>query len=62
MTYFETRKAVKTIIAAQGGNFYNANINWLVDAGHDFGNVQKAMSYFFYSPQQAKFRASFQMA
>lgn len=61
MTYFETRKAVKNIFTAQGGKIYNFNINWLADAGHDRNNIQKAMSYFYYSPQQAKFRASLNM-
>lgn len=53
------RKAVKAIIIAQNGTVYNYNINNLRNIGYDGTDIQNALNYFKYSPQQAKFREQF---
>jgi hypothetical protein len=53
------RKAIKAVIIAQGGKIYNYNLNNLRNVGYDGTDLQNAISYFRYSPQQAKFRAEY---
>lgn len=56
-TYKETKKEVGEVIKAVGAeNFLNAHINQLIANGNTAGNVYKAMSYFFYSPQAKSYR------
>lgn len=57
MTISEARKAVKSILIAQKGNFYNYNHNNLVNFGFTSEQIRAAHNYFLYSPQQANFRA-----
>jgi hypothetical protein len=60
MTAKEVRAIVKKIIIAQGGKIYNFNLTNLYNAyGLSVTQVQNAISYFSYSPQQAKFRAEY---
>jgi hypothetical protein len=59
MTAKEVRAIVKKIIIAQGGKIYNFNMTNLYNAGLSVTQVQNAISYFSYSPQQAKFRAEY---
>lgn len=60
MTISELRKVVKQTIIAQGGKLYGFNINNIQAAyGVNYSQVQNAISYFAYSPQQAKFRAAY---
>lgn len=60
MTAKEVRALVKKIIIAQGGKIYNFNLTNLYNAyGLSVGQVQNAIHYFSYSPQQAKFRAEY---
>lgn len=57
MSITELRKIVKQTIIVQGGKFYNFNTNNLVVAyGVSSIDVQNALNYFSYSPQQASFR------
>lgn len=59
MNITELRKIVKQIITVQGGKFYNFNTNNLVAAyGVSSIDVQNALNYFSYSPQQTSFRAA----
>lgn len=52
MTYKETKKAVKELIEMVGKDgVYNYHINELADLGHNHTNIQKALNYFWYSPQ-----------
>ena len=60
MTTIELKKIVKTTIIAQGGKLYNFNINnWRAAYGIDGTRIQNAINYFQYSPQQEKFRATY---
>jgi hypothetical protein len=57
MTVKELRAEVKNAIIAQGGKLYNFNFNNLQKMyGVSSTDLQNAMNYFKYSPQQAKFR------
>lgn len=56
----EVRRIVKATIIAQGGKFYNFNSNNIqASTGCSCIDIQNAMNYFRYSPQQAKFRAEY---
>lgn len=58
MSVIELRKIVKANIIAQGGKLYNYNYNNAQAVyGCNATEWQNAVSYFKYSPQQAKFRA-----
>ena len=60
MTTSELRKALKEIIIAQGGKLYNYNFNNLNKMyGVSYGDMQNAMNYLQFSPQQANFRAAY---
>lgn len=54
----QVRAAVKNLIMEKGGEkIFNFEITQLVEKiGCTYCDVQNAMSYFCYSPQQAKFR------
>lgn len=59
MTTAEFKKIVKQTIMAQG-EIYNYNINnWHDALGVSTTQIQNAISYFQFSPQQAKFRATY---
>lgn len=56
----EIRAIVKATIIAQGGKLYNFNLNNIKNAyGIDTVEIQNAVNYFQFSPQQAKFRAAY---
>lgn len=56
----QVREEIKNVIIAQGGQIYNFNLNNLHEAyGFTYGEMQNAMNYFSYSPQQAKFREQY---
>ena len=60
MTAKEIRKIVKNNIIAQGGKLYNYNLNNIrAMYGVNETDLQNAVNYFQYSPQQAKFRAKY---
>lgn len=60
MTISELRKIVKITFIAQNGKFYNFNICNIANAyGVEHCEVKNAMNYFYYSPQQAKFRTKY---
>ena len=60
MTAKEIRKIVKNNIIAQGGKLYNYNLNNIrAMYGVNGTELQNAVNYFQYSPQQAKFRATY---
>ena len=60
MTTSEIRKIVKSNIIAQGGKLYCFNFNNAAAVyGCSNSEWQNAVSYFKYSPQQAKFRATY---
>ena len=56
----EIRTEVKNTLIAQHGEIYNFNINNIC-ARYGCGccEVQNAISYFMYSPQQKKFREAY---
>ena len=59
MTTAEFKKIVTQTIMAQG-EIYNYNINnWHDVLGVSTTQIQNAISYFQFSPQQAKFRATY---
>ena len=60
MTAKELRTIVKNQIVAQGGKLYNFNCNNIKNAyGVTATDIQNAINYFQFSPQQAKFRATY---
>lgn len=60
MTVKEIRSLVKQIIIAQDGKLYGFNFNNLQAQYNITGvQLQNAMNYFKYSPQQASFRAQY---
>jgi len=60
MTTKEIRNIVKNNIIAQGGKLYNYNLNNIrAMYGVNGTELQNAVNYFQYSPQQAKFRATY---
>jgi hypothetical protein len=60
MTVKELREEIKRIIIAQGGEIYNFNYNNLkARYGITVTQFQNTVSYFQYSPQQAKFRETY---
>lgn len=60
MTIKEVREEIKKTIIAQGGKLYNFNINNIRKVyGVDGTTIQNAINYFQFSPQQAKFRATY---
>ena len=60
MTTKEIRAIVKNNIIAQGGKLYGFNFNNIRDVyGVSGTQIQDAMNYFKYSPQQAKFRETY---
>lgn len=60
MTAKELRAIVKNQIIAQGGKLYNFNCNNIKNAyGVTVTDIQNAINYFRFSPQQAKFRATY---
>lgn len=57
MTTAELRKIVKNTLIAQKGKFYGFNFTNILNAYNVSGTeVQNAISYFKFSPQQANFR------
>ena len=52
----ELKPIVKTILIAQDGKFYGFNFNMLINRGYCGTDIQNAVNYFQYSPQQKKFR------
>lgn len=57
MKYPQTRKAVKALILEVGiDGIYNHHINALTEQGHDSVQIHRAIDYFRYSPQTAKYR------
>lgn len=57
MKYPQTRKAVKALILEVGiDGIYNHHINALIEQGHDSVEIFKAIDYFHYSPQTARYR------
>ena len=60
MTLIELRKIVKATIIAQGGKLYNYNLNNIREYyGVNGTDLQNAVNYFQFSPQQAKFREKY---
>jgi hypothetical protein len=60
MTQKEVRSLVKEIIIAQGGKVYNYNVNNLRSVyGLTGTQIQNALSYFRFSPQQSTFRSKY---
>ena len=60
MTQKEVRQLVKDAIIAQGGKLYNFNFNNLKALYNiDSVQLQNAMNYYKYSPQQAAFRSKY---
>lgn len=60
MTVKEIRNEVKKIIIAQDGKLYNYNFNNLKAAYNvSCVDLQNAMNYFRYSPQQKSFREKY---
>ena len=60
MTTVELRAIVKQAIIAQDGNLYGFNCtNWRNTYGVSGTQVQNAINYFKYSPQQEKFRTTY---
>lgn len=60
MTTTELKKIVKTTIIAQGGKIYNFNYNnWRTAYNVSGTSIQNAINYFRYSPQQEKFRTTY---
>ena len=60
MTTSELKKIIRSTIIAQGGKLYNFNINNIrTTYGVDGTRIQNAINYFQYSPQQEKFRATY---
>ena len=60
MTAAELRAIVKQAIIAQGGNLYGFNFtNWIKAYGVSGTQIQNAINYFQCSPQQEKFRATY---
>ena len=60
MTTSELKKIIRTTIIAQGGKLYNYNFNnWIAVYGVDGTRIQNAINYFQYSPQQEKFRTTY---
>ena len=60
MTAKELREIVKNQIIAQGGKLYNFNCNNIKNTyGVTVTDIQNAINYFQFSPQQAKFRATY---
>lgn len=57
----ELRKMIKDMLIAQKGQLYNFNINNLRNKGYSYTEVQNAISYFRFSPQQRKFREMLNM-
>ena len=56
-TYKETKQAVKELALTVGANnILNMHITQLTEDGHATGNVYKALSYFWHSPQAKKYR------
>ena len=56
-TCMETRKAIKELVLTVGLNgIYNYHLNELHEQGHDYLNMQNAISYFTFSPATAKYR------
>ena len=60
MTTTELRKIVKNTIIAQGGKIYGFNCTNIYEFyGVSVTDLQNAINYFQYSPQQAKFRETY---
>jgi len=60
MTTKKLRNIVKNNIIAQGGKLYGFNCNNIAQMhGVAHTEIQNAMNYFRYSPQQAKFRETY---
>lgn len=60
MTTKEIRAIVKNNIIAQSGKLYNYNLNNIRTMyGVNGTELQNAVDYFQYSPQQAKFRETY---
>ena len=60
MTTKELRVIVRNQIVAQGGKLYNFNCNDIKNTyGVTVTDIQNAINYFQFSPQQAKFRAKY---
>ena len=56
----QIRAEIKNAIIAQGGKLYNFNLTNITRAlGCSSTDVQNAVNYFQFSPQQAKFRATY---
>lgn len=56
----EIRAIVKNNIIAQGGKLYNFNLTNIMNTyGIGVTELQNAVNYFQYSPQQAAFRAKY---
>ena len=59
MTVKEIREAVKRTLITQGGKFYGYNANNLCELGANSIQIQNAVNYFKYSPQQENFRQQY---
>lgn len=59
MTVKEIREAVKRTLIAQDGKFYGYNANNLCELGANSIQIQNAVNYFKYSPQQENFRQQY---
>lgn len=55
----ELKPIVKEILIAQNGKFYGYNVNCLYAQGFSGTDIQNAVNYFQFSPQQKSFREKY---